>query len=159
MALAGDSAGGNLTAATTLRLLANGEAPPRAAVMLCPVVDVHFDTDSFRAFAPDDPVLDAEIMEFFRDAYVTREQWDDPFVSPLRANLEGFPPTCILAASIDPLFDDGVQFADALRAAGAEVVLHRYDGMPHVFMLFPGIDAGTRSLGDAAAFLKRQLGG
>lgn len=157
MALAGDSAGGNLTATTTLRLLANGEVPPRANLMLCPVTDVHFATDSYRAFAPDDPVLDAAIMEFFRDSYVSREQWDDPFVSPLRANLEGFPPTCVLAAGIDPLCDDGTRFVDALRAAGAEATLHRYEGMPHVFMLFPGIDAGPQSLQDGAEFLRAQL--
>ena len=155
--LAGDSAGGNLTAAATLRLLANAEPPPRAALLVCPVTDTAFDTDSFRRLAPDDPVLDEELMCFFRESYATREQWEDPFVSPLRGRLEGFPPTCVVAAELDPLCDDGVLFADHLRAAGGDATLLRYAGMPHDFMLFPGIDASTRAFSEMAAFLREKL--
>ena len=157
VAMGGDSAGGNLTAATALLLLANGEAPPSAALMLCPVTDAHLNTDSYRRFAGDDPLLDAELMEFFRESYVSREEWEEPFVSPLRANLESFPPTCVVAAGIDPLYDDAVGFAERLRAAGREVTLLDYEGMPHIFMAFPGLDAGPRCLADVTAFLREKL--
>jgi acetyl esterase len=156
-ALAGDSAGGNLTAAVTLRLLANAEPPPRCALLICPVTDVRLDTASFHRLAPEDPVLDEAIMHFFRDSYVTREQWEDPFVSPLLGSLEGFPPACIVAGELDPLCDDALAFADRLRAAGTQVTLHHHPGQPHDFPLFPGIDAGERALAEMAAFLRERL--
>lgn len=157
-ALAGDSAGGQLTAAATLRLLAAGEPPPRAALLLCPVTDLRLDTASYRRFAPDDPILDAELMEFFRACHAPPALWDDPFVSPLCADLAGFPPTCVVAAGLDPLLDDALRFADRLRAAGREVGLLQYPGMPHIFPLFPGLRAGARALADCAGFLRRALG-
>jgi acetyl esterase len=155
--LAGDSAGGNLTAAATLWLLANAETPPRATLLICPVTDTAFDTASFHRLAPDDPVLDADLMRFFRDAYVTREQWEDPFVSPRHARLDGFPPACIVAAELDPLCDDAALFADRLHAAGRDATLLRYAGMPHDFVLFPGLDASARAFADMAAFLREKL--
>jgi acetyl esterase len=152
--MAGDSAGGNLTATTTLRLLANGEPPPALALLICPVTDAALDSDSYHRFAGDDPVLDSALMEFFRESYVTREEWEEPFVSPLRANLEGFPRTCVVAAGIDPLYDDATRFAERLRLAGADASLLDYPGMPHIFMAFPGLDAGQRAIAEMAAFLR-----
>ncbi|MDH3686569.1 MAG: alpha/beta hydrolase [Myxococcales bacterium] len=155
--LGGDSAGGNLTAAATLRLLANAEAPPRATLLICPVTDAALDTGSFRRLAPDDPVLDGDLMRFFRDSYVTREQWEDPFVSPLRARLDDFPPACLLAAELDPLCDDALLFSERLDAAGRPSTLLRYPGLPHDFMLFPGISANARAFEEMGAFLRDQL--
>lgn len=155
--LAGDSAGGNLTAAATLRLLANAEMPPPATLLICPVTDAALGTESFQRLAPDDPVLDGDLMRFFRDAYATREQWEDPFVSPLRAGLDGFPPTCVVAAELDPLCDDALLFADRLRAAGRETKLLHFPGMPHDFMLFPGIDASARAFSEMSTFLREKL--
>ncbi|MFQ5699835.1 MAG: alpha/beta hydrolase [Myxococcota bacterium] len=161
LALAGDSAGGQLSAATTLRLLTAGEEPPRALALLCPVCDMALDTESYRTLSPDDPVLDDAIMRFFRDSWVDPEQWDDPCVSPLRASSEtlaGFPPTLVLAAGIDPLRDEALRFADRLREAQVDVSLVRAEGMPHDFMLFPGIDAGPRALARVTTFLRTRLG-
>jgi acetyl esterase len=158
VALGGDSAGGNLSAAATLHLLASGEAPPRALVMLCPVTDAALDTESYRLFAPDDPVLDAAIMEFFRDSYAARELWSDPLVSPLRADLSRFPPTCVVVAEYDPLADDGRAFAESLRRAGRRMLLLEYARMPHVFMLLlPGTDAGRRCIEETSEFLRGAL--
>ncbi len=152
--MAGDSAGGNLSAAAALRLRANGEAPPALLLLICPVADLALDTDSYRRLAPDDPVLDADLMQFFRECYVSREEWEEPFVSPLRGNLEGFPPTAIVGAGIDPLYDDGLHLAERLRAAGGRVAWLAYPGQPHIFLAFPGLDAGTRCLADLADFLQ-----
>jgi acetyl esterase/lipase len=63
----------------------------------------------------------------------------------------------VVVGSIDPLCDDGVLFADKLRQSGREVVLQRHEGMPHVFMLFPGIDEGERSVAAMCAFLRSHL--
>lgn len=156
--MAGDSAGGNLTAATVLRALADGEPVPRAALLLCPFTDGTFRSESFRRLAPDDPVLDAEMLYFFRDAYRPSGGWTEPFVSPHFAErLEGFPRTQVVAGAIDPLRDDAVAFAEHLRKAGAPVELREHAGMPHDFMLFPGIEAGRRCVEETCAFLRSAL--
>jgi acetyl esterase len=158
LAIAGDSAGGNLAAATTLRLLAAGEAPPSAVVLLVPWLDLGNDTTSFRTFGPDDPVIDDIAMMFFRASYAPKpQQWEDPFVSPLRGDLSTFPPTCIVVGGIDPLCDDGVLFAEKMQEAAREVVLLNYAGMPHGFMWFPGIDDGAKSIDEFCSFVRVHL--
>jgi acetyl esterase len=104
-------------------------------------------------------MLDAPFMKFCRGSYApSPEQWTDPFVSPLHGDVSAFPPTCVVVGTIDPLLDDGVAFAEKLRAAGRDVVLQRHEGMPHVFMLFPGIDEGEKSVAAMCHFLKSRSG-
>lgn len=159
IAIGGDSAGGNLSAALPLRMLAEGEAPPEAVVLLCPWTDMHHATESFRLFGPDDPILDDLTMTFFRVNYAPDPAlWEDSFVSPLLGDLAAFPPTCMIAGGIDPLRDDGVLFADKLRAAKREVEAHVYGGMPHDFMVFvPQLDATRPAIDRVSAFLRRTL--
>jgi acetyl esterase len=158
IAVAGDSAGGNLTAATTLRLLADGDAPPAGALLICPWTDLVMDSGSYRTLAPDDAVIDAQIMEYFRTCYAADPaQWRDPFVSPLRAKLAGFPPTCVIVGGIDPLCDDGSDFARGVEKAGGEASLHSFPGMPHDFMLFLPIPETDRAITAMTSFLSRVL--
>jgi acetyl esterase len=97
-------------------------------------------------------------MEFFRLSYAPKpEQWEDPFVSPLRGDLAGFPPACVIVGEIDPLLDDGVRFAERVRAQGRSAELHRYAGMPHDFMLFLPIEESQASLRAMFGFLQRVL--
>lgn len=159
IAAAGDSAGGNASAAVALRLLAAKEAPPTAVILLCPWLDMALDTESMRTFGPDDGVLDTDIMTFFRDSYVVKKNWDDPFASPLRGDLKAFPPTIVVVGMIDPLRDDALQFAEKLRKAGREVVLQKHAGMPHDFMVFPGIDEADAAMAGVYEFAKRALKG
>ncbi len=158
IAIGGDSAGGNLTAATALRLVAEGDAPPQAALMICPWTDLANATPSFRRLAPDDAVIDDGIMELFRRSYAPKpEQWAEPFVSPLRGDLARFPPACVIVGEIDPLLDDGVRFAERVRAQGGSAELHRYAGMPHDFMLFLPIEESAAALRAMNGFLQRVL--
>jgi len=157
MVAGGDSAGGNATAAVTLRLIAANEPLPRALLLLCPWLEMSLDTESMKVFGPDDGVLDTDIMTFFRDCYVKPSDWSDPFASPVRADLRKFPPTLVVTGAIDPLRDDGLQFAKKLEAAKREVSLSNYPGMPHDFMLFPGIDAGDRAVQEVVRFAKAKL--
>jgi acetyl esterase len=157
--LGGDSAGGNLTAATTLRLLASAEKPPTANLMLCPSTDLEraLDSKSARTFGPGDPILDDAAMRFFCESYAPRSSWSNPFVSPLYGDLSKFPPTCVVVGTIDPLHDAGVAFAEKMRSSGAQATLLSYPGMPHVFPLFPGIDAGAKAIEEIAGFLRAHL--
>ena len=158
VSVGGDSAGGNLAAATTLRLLAAGEEPPSSVLMICPSTDLAMNTVSVQTFAPDDPIIDNAFMEFCRGCYAPNsEQWSNPLLSPLHGDLSDFPPTCVVVGTIDPLCDDGVLFADKLKKAGRNAALLAYEGMPHVFMLFPGIDEGQRSIDEICAFLRSRL--
>ena len=159
VSLGGDSAGGSLAATTSLRLLEAGQEPPSSVLMICPSTDLAMETESIQTFAPDDPILETPFMEFCRASYgPSPDQWSDPFLSPLLADLSAFPRTCVVVGGIDPLLDDGVAFAQKLRDSGREVVLQRHDGMPHVFMLFPGIDEGERSVAAMCDFLRGSPG-
>ena len=159
IAIGGDSAGGNLTAATTLRLLAEGDAAPAAALLICAWTDLANETPAFDLFGPDDPVIDTLVMEFFRESYAPEpSQWADPFVSPLRGDLSTFPPACVVIGGIDPLRDDGLRFAAKLRAAGREVDEQFHEGMPHDFMLWvPRLDAAQPAIDAMCGFLRRAL--
>jgi len=157
IAAGGDSAGGNATAAVTLKLLAAGEKLPRALLLLCPWLEMSLASESMKTFSPNDGVLDTEIMTFFRDCYVKPGDWADPFASPVRADVSKFPPTLVIAGAIDPLRDDALQFADKLKKAGREVQLSNYAGMPHDFMLFPGIDDGDRAVAEIVRYAKSKL--
>ena len=159
IALGGDSAGGNLAAATALRVIAAGDAAPEATLLICAWTDLGNDTPSFTLFAPDDPILDTLVMDYFRESYAPeRSQWDDPFVSPLRGDLRMFPPTCVVIGGIDPLRDDGLLFAEKLRAAGRDVDEQFYAGMPHEFMLWvPPLEQAQPAIDAMCAFLRRTL--
>jgi acetyl esterase len=157
VALGGDSAGGYLAAAPTLRLLSARAAPPEAVLLLCAWLDLVMETPSCEALGPDDPVIDDAVMDFFRLSYAPdRATWREPLVSPLRGDVSKFPPTCVVVGTLDPLCDDGVRFAEKLRATGRDVALQSHEWMPHDFPLWPGIDA-TEAIAAMCAFLRERL--
>jgi acetyl esterase len=157
LGVAGDSAGGNLAAATCLRARDAGARLPRAAALICPWLDMELASESVHKLAPDDPILDTQTLRFFRDAYVRPEQYREPYASPVHAELDGFPKTLLVVALRDPLRDESLVFAEKLRKAGAEVEVHAHRGMPHAFPLFPGIPHAAGALRDLCAFLTRAL--
>jgi acetyl esterase len=159
IALAGDSAGGGIVAAAAQRLVAAGETPT-AVLINCGWLDLNDDSPSFRAYGPDDPLIDDDVMNYWRACYQPdSKRWSDPDVSPLFGDVANFPPACVVAAGIDPLCDDGVRFAAKLRAAGRDVELLHYDGMPHVFWLFPGLSVGPPAVEAMCAWLTSKLHG
>jgi acetyl esterase len=135
LAVAGDSAGGNLAAVTAL--LARDSGPALCAQLLIyPVVD--FDADHPYASRVDNAegyFLTSEDMAWFGGCYVPAgTDTHDPRLSPLRApSLAGLPPAVVLTAEFDPLRDEGEAYAAALEAAGVEVRRHRFDGLIHGF--------------------------
>lgn len=160
IAIGGESAGGGLAASTTLRLLRDGDQPPAALCIACAWLDLRNATPSFRAFGPDDPLIDDAAMEYWRSQYAPdASQWDDPLLSPAAADVRGFPPTCIAVGEIDPLRDDGIMLAERVRDAGQRVELYEYEGMPHTFWCFPPLHGATDVLERMAAFLRRELHG
>lgn len=137
LAVAGDSAGGNLAAAVALK--ARDRSDPRLTfqLLIYPVIDSSATRDDWPSKTDNATgyFLTTLQMEWYRKQYVrTDADGDDPYCSPnLAPSLAGLPPACIVTAEMDPLRDEGEQYAQLLEAAGVPVTLHRADGMFHGF--------------------------
>jgi acetyl esterase len=100
---AGDSSGSNFAVTAALRARDADLPLPTAVVMLGPVCDFDFEQyDSFNRLAPKEIVYDAAFAGFMRGAYVSHEDWAHPHVSPVHADLRGFPPTILVVGTADP---------------------------------------------------------
>jgi acetyl esterase len=155
----GDSAGGNLAAATTL--LARESGPALAAQLLIyPNTLYGSDTASMRA--GDDPFLfNRTSVGWYWDRYLTDPaDGRNPLASPLLAESHaGLPPALVITAEYDPLRDEGEFYAEKLYAAGVPTQLSRYDGMVHGFFAMSGVlDGGRKAIAEAAEFLQRTYG-
>jgi acetyl esterase len=142
IAIAGDSAGGNMAAALPLRARDEGLKPPEAAILLCPLTDFFFEKyPSFDRLAPLGIVYDMAFAGFIRGAYAVHYNlWSHPHVSPMLGDLKGYPPALIVSGGHDPVIDENTAFAARLRAAGNGFVEHFVrQGMPHGYYFFPGI--------------------
>ena len=138
IAVAGDSAGGNMVAALTILAKQRGDVTFVHQSMYYPVTDAGQDTGSYETFA-DGPFLTAKTMAWFWDAYLPdRGSRGDIHVSPLRATTErlrGLPPAFVIVDEQDVLRDEGEAYAAHLRAAEVPVTTVRYDGIHHDFMM------------------------
>lgn len=136
----GDSAGGNLAAAVTLR--ARDENGPRLAcqVLVYPAVQYGWDSPSAVANA-EGYLLQRASMEYFWKHYVkSASDGTNPYCSPLAAeDHSGLPPAFIACAEFDPLRDDGRNYAEKLKAAGVPVEFRLYEGMIHGFFWMSGV--------------------
>jgi acetyl esterase len=153
IAVAGDSVGGNMTAALTLIAVDRGDVRFVHQSLYYPVTDAAMDTDSYEQFA-EGYHLTAKAMEWFWDAYAPDvERRSEPYASPLRAGddwLAGVPPALVIVDEADVLRDEGEAYAARLRAAGVAVTTVRYDGITHDFMMLNPL-SGTRATRAAVA--------
>ena len=134
VAVGGDSAGGNLAAATA-RLLALEDGPvPAFQLLIYPVTDLTRKRPSYELFA-DGFFLTERQMDWYRGHYLPDEQAAaDPRVSPvLASNLAGLPPAHVVTAGFDVLRDEGEDYAALLRDAGVHVTSRREPGLIHGF--------------------------
>lgn len=157
IAVGGDSAGGNLAAATTL-LARDAHGPAIACqVLVYPNTDQLADTPSRRENV--DPLLfNDKSVRWYCDNYLA--DWRDarnPLASPLRApDHAELPQALVITAEYDPLRDEGEQYAARLRDSGVPVELTRYPGVAHGFFGMAGtLDAGRRAVDQVAAYLRR----
>jgi acetyl esterase/lipase len=164
LAVAGDSAGGNIGAALTLLAKERGDVSFRHQVLFCPVTDANFGTRSYRRFA-EGHFLRRDVMQWFWDQYTTDEgQRAEITVSPLRGTeqqLAGLPPALVITAEADVLRDEGEAYAEKLRAAGVPVTATRYGATIHGFVVLNALsatDAAREAVAQAVATLRMALG-
>jgi acetyl esterase len=152
--LAGDSAGGNLAAGAALRARAEGGPAVAGQILIYPALDPTLEPASHRENGPLNYVLAENDMAWFWDHYLSRETRRDPFAAPVFAtDLAGLPPAFVAVASHDPLRDEGLAYADRLKAAGVPVEAHLYAGMVHGFAGFIGtVDVADQALAQMCAW-------
>ncbi len=159
MAVAGDSAGGTLAAVCAL-MARDAGLPLALQLLITPGTCAHADTDSHRQFAQGF-LLDANTIAWFFDQYIAAEDRTDWRFAPLLADdVEGVAPACVMLAECDPLVDEGVAYADKLRAAGVPVELELTRGVTHDFIkMGRALAEGREAQQVAALALKRALWG
>lgn len=139
LAVAGDSAGGNLATVSAMRVLEAGGPTLTHQLLIYPVLDLRFSTPSYKELG-EGYFLTRELMEWYRSQYI--RSVDDivhPWTSPLIAQgLCGLPSATIVTAEYDPLRDEGERYALALGAAGVAVQLERIPGVFHGFVSLLG---------------------
>jgi acetyl esterase/lipase len=159
IAIAGDSAGGGLTVALINRLRAIGEEPPGCAWLVSPWTDLTMSGSTLAAKDAIDPLIHKAYLEELADAYVPAGMdRRDPSISPLYADLKGFPPTLIQIGSAETLLADATRFAAAAGAADVAVTLEIWPHMIHAWHLWNAhLEAGRRALACAGAFIRSHL--
>lgn len=160
LAVAGDSAGGNLAAAVTLLTRDRGGAPLVGQVLVYPNTDYAANDRSMRENA--DPYLfNQTSVAWYWSHYLPRAtDGRNPLASPLRAaDHSGLPPALVITAEYDPLRDQGERYAKRLARAGVPVRLTRYEGMAHGFFAMGGtLDSGKQAIAQAAEQLRVWFG-
>lgn len=154
IALAGESAGGNLAVNVAILARDQKQQAPRHLLLIYPVTQPNLETTSYQTWANAVP-LDRPMMEWFLQHYMnTPGDARDPRLSLVDANLAGLPPTTIVNAEIDPLLDDGELLEKKLKEAKVDVKRKTYQGVTHEFF---GMGAVVDDAEEAAEWAGERL--
>ena len=156
LAVAGDSAGGNIAAAVCQMAKKNGGPAVAHQLLIYPVVSDDFERDSYARLGNGENFLTtASMQRYWRDYLGDTASADAPLANILQAeDLSGLPPATVIVAECDPLRDEGIAYADALKAAGVDTQLIDAPGMIHgffsMFVMVPEIVDTIRVAGHRA---------
>jgi len=160
IAIAGESAGAGLAAATLVALKHAGLPQPSAAVLMSPWADLTVSSESISVKAAVDPALTPEGLRRRAVDYVAAGDRTAELVSPIFADLTGLPPLLIQAGSHEILLDDATGLAARAATADVAVRLEITPGVPHVFQGFAAmLDEADAALTSAGEFLRAHLAG
>jgi acetyl esterase len=144
IAVAGDSAGGNISAVAAWEAAHDGGPAPSLQVLLYPATDFAELARSHELFGQGF-LLTREDMDWFSDNYTANADLADPRLSILRADgVEAVAPALVVTAGFDPLRDEGEAYAERLRAAGVPVMVRRFPGLIHGFINMTGVSRTSR---------------
>ncbi len=150
--LTGDSAGGNLALALTLKLKQEERLLPRGIVLMSPWADLTSSGKSFQTKADVDPVLNREYIDRMVKAYAEGQDLRNPMISPLFGEFAGFPPVYIQVGENEILLSDSVRLHQAFVDANVAVKADIYSGMWHVFQMSP-VKAARAAMDKNAEFI------
>jgi acetyl esterase/lipase len=155
VAVAGESAGGNLAVSVSMMARDSGIRKPVHEVAVYPIANNDTNTPSYQQYADAKP-LSKPLMEwFFRNYLRTPADGDQPWISLVdEANLSNLPPATIIGAELDPLQSEGKQLADKLQAANVSTEYRLYKGVTHEFF---GMAQVIPEAKDAQAFATQRL--
>ncbi|MEN3158424.1 alpha/beta hydrolase [Alkalimonas sp. NCh-2] len=161
IAVMGDSAGGNLALALSIRASRSLHLPIAAQYLIYPVLDVHSPHDAYPSrlqFGNGDYLLARSAIDDTRNWYLTdNERSDNPEISPLlQSQLDDLPPTSLLLANFDPLLDEGKVLAERLQALGLLQRLDSYDSI-HAFVSFGILPISQHARSQLAKQLREDL--
>jgi epsilon-lactone hydrolase len=156
--IGGDSAGGNLTLATALKLKALGLPQPAALVCLSPVTDLAEPAPSHATNANSDAMFDPRTFATLPKSYCPGHDLRDPLLSPVRGDMHGLPPTLFQASRVEMLRDDSTRMAENMRAAGVPVTVQIWPKVFHVWQVMADILPEARgAIVKIAAFVNQRL--
>lgn len=160
VAIGGDSAGGNLTAAVALAARDRDGPDLDHQLLVYPSVN-HPDVRWFDSYEENGTgyFLETDSVEWYLQQYCRPADHGNHYAFPLRArDLSGLPSATVLTAGFDPLVDEGTAYADRLESAGVETTRLHYESQIHAFLsLYEHIEAGERAIADVAAELRSAL--
>lgn len=136
--IAGDSAGGNLAIATALKLRDLGEQLPAGIIAFSPWLDMEVSGETLETNCSTDRLVNRGMLEGMVTTYLADASPTDPLANPLKADLAGLPPIYVNAGSSEALLSDTTRFAEAAKAAGADVTVSIVERMQHVFPCLAG---------------------
>lgn len=158
IAVGGDSAGGNLTLATALKLKQEGVALPGCLVALSPVTDLVEGGPSHKENVKSDALFNARTFDTVAPVYCPGHDAADPLVSPLRGDMTGLPPTLFQCSGAEMLRDDSVRMAEKMKKAGVDTTLEVWPRVFHVWQVMADIlPEGRAAIEKIAAFIREKL--
>jgi acetyl esterase/lipase len=154
VAVAGESAGGNLACSVSMMARDKGVQLPVHQLLVYPIASSDMNSESYQKYAAAKP-LNKPMMEWFAKNYLgDMSKAADPRISLVKANLKGLPPTTIVGAEIDPLQTEGKLLSDKLKEAGVDVDYKLYNGVTHEFF---GMATVVPDAKDAQAYASGRL--
>jgi len=160
LALGGDSAGAHISAATAIKLRDEGRPDLLSGLVLnYGAFDTDFTRPSYAKYGGGEYTLSLDEIRMFWARHLGDGVVDSALARPLHADLHRLPATLLVVTEIDPLHDDSIAMADALRAAGVATELTEYPGTTHGFLEAMSIaDVSRRAIADTSRWLTRVLG-
>jgi monoterpene epsilon-lactone hydrolase len=154
--IAGDSAGGGLSAALLLALRDRGLPLPAGAALLSPWADLTNSADSYTRNAESDKLFSLTSATEATGLYLQGQDPTDPLASPVLGDWKGMPPLMVVCGDIEVLLDDARKITEVARAAGVDVELRVYEDMPHVWQLsYPAFPEAVEAFDQLRDFVAR----
>lgn len=153
ISLIGDSAGANLILSLVQKLKNTDQELPFALGLMSPWTDMQLRGESYETRSAVDPIHQKKILARSAETYLGGHPATDPLVSPMNADVSGFPPTLIQVGDLETVLSDAADFAQRLKDANVNCELRIWQNMIHVFQQFPELPEAIQAVREMADFI------